>query len=931
MALGSPLKEEMQASSPSRGESREGEKAQEDGAAKDGARSRPSSSSSSSSLTSNDGDKDGTGIATELDIGEFGAELQREAELDQHRSRSRVPSIAHSHSSSERSYDGDEGPIDDSGMLGLRETNNSPYPFARPPKQFESPAQSVSSLHGITPSRQLDRGKGSPMPNLNPRHQATVEDAEEVETNPSIIHGATSNPAASPGQIESPREALLPEPLVPGGGSGSLRYNPDYMHSQEDYGRVVREETVPSPRDTSERAVNRPGAATTSGVSAALATAALVAGLDPEKMAKGSIGFERSFIGSRGTDMSFPEGYEDHSRQYSSSSESTNPMFESAGKAFDSIENKDIMTLMQHLTVRDAQRNARDTEILFTLVRSAADMRNSFEEMKRFIAQQDEVIMEANDRQHQATQRAINGPRPPPAGFTRRTTAALIAEEEENRSKKRNVFKRAMKGLSGKNSNELTKIEDMLYHLLIEVEQLRQGQAGGQGQVQPLPSAHVVDNTHMPPVQLEVPQRSSIQEKRHSLPPPDTTSANDEMASIRLVPSHDRSSIHSHDQRPKSFHQQSFVPTDPGLIIDRGLESHQPHRVSPIHEADERSCKTADRDDAPLTPEEERYIDKTRIVDENSLRNKNRAPNGLIPSPRVSYSDMNDSSNGDNQTSYKPVAPIETAKDEEQHEKKMTGFFKKFKKGFARKDRTRTEPASGAEEDNDQDGADREQEPKIMKPRRASADQDQNNQAQGRPPSPLIPSEISGLSGVSEAPRYRVHRDGTNLLHPKPRPYATEHHKNQLESEAQHFVVQSPKLDDWASISTATGMSHRKDSGASQFNYHRRNLSDPMSPTSDVNSVASQPRRAQRVREKDDGPLVPERSNGGYSSYGSASRSNAYQSPSSGSAGNLSPNPGGAPQRKLTGPRPLTSTSARSSNYQPNRRWSRSPELAEDY
>jgi hypothetical protein len=64
------------------------------------------------------------------------------------------------------------------------------------------------------------------------------------------------------------------------------------------------------------------------------------------------------------------------------------------------IDSKDIVKLMDHLTIRDAQRNARDTEILVTLVRSAAEMRNSFEEMRKFIVEQDEIIMDTADKQH---------------------------------------------------------------------------------------------------------------------------------------------------------------------------------------------------------------------------------------------------------------------------------------------------------------------------------------------------------------------------------------------------------------------------------------------------------------------------------------------------------------------------------------------------
>lgn len=55
------------------------------------------------------------------------------------------------------------------------------------------------------------------------------------------------------------------------------------------------------------------------------------------------------------------------------------------GLQTDRLQSKDVVALMDHLTVRDAHRNARDTEVLVTLVRSAAEMRNSFGEIKSFI------------------------------------------------------------------------------------------------------------------------------------------------------------------------------------------------------------------------------------------------------------------------------------------------------------------------------------------------------------------------------------------------------------------------------------------------------------------------------------------------------------------------------------------------------------------
>ena len=62
----------------------------------------------------------------------------------------------------------------------------------------------------------------------------------------------------------------------------------------------------------------------------------------------------------------------------------------------ENIQSKDIVALMDHLTVRDAQRNARDTEILVTLVRSAAEMRNQLDEMRHFIKTQDTMIMQTH-------------------------------------------------------------------------------------------------------------------------------------------------------------------------------------------------------------------------------------------------------------------------------------------------------------------------------------------------------------------------------------------------------------------------------------------------------------------------------------------------------------------------------------------------------
>ncbi|KAL8696637.1 MAG: hypothetical protein Q9224_002693, partial [Gallowayella concinna] len=174
-----------------------------------------------------------------------------------------------------------------------------------------------------------------------------------------------------------------------------------------------------------------------------------------------------------------------HSRHLSGFSQGmASPLYDSAtGRGIDRIQSKDIVALMDHLTVRDAQRNARDTEILVTLVRSAAEMRNSFEDMKKFIADQDDMIIEVGDKQHDRTiQKVIGGPRPQPSVAPRAPRRSSAEDEAlDELPKRKNVFKRALKGLGGRNSNDLARMEEMLIQLLGEVEELKAGQRNSQG------------------------------------------------------------------------------------------------------------------------------------------------------------------------------------------------------------------------------------------------------------------------------------------------------------------------------------------------------------------------------------------------------------------------------------------------------------------
>jgi len=169
--------------------------------------------------------------------------------------------------------------------------------------------------------------------------------------------------------------------------------------------------------------------------------------------------------------------HREHNREYSGNSYGvSDPMFDAAtGTGMNHIASQDIVALMDHLSARDGQRSARDTEILVTLVRSASEMRDSIEGMKKFIEQQNHINMQRTDMDaDKVVNKILSGPRPPPAPISsakRQTTGSV--DVSESPTKKANIFRRALKGLGGKSANDLTHIEDMLMQLLDEVEALR--------------------------------------------------------------------------------------------------------------------------------------------------------------------------------------------------------------------------------------------------------------------------------------------------------------------------------------------------------------------------------------------------------------------------------------------------------------------------
>ncbi|KAH8154348.1 uncharacterized protein LAJ45_02116 [Morchella importuna] len=281
--------------------------------------------------------------------------------------------------------------------------------------------------------------------NVPETHMNLGEDDEEINTNPSIIQG----------------------PI--GHGPDDWKFNPanDHQYNDEESNGMPPSLRSLSPaiqtKDEGYISAANPGMQSPGPMTP-------IQQMGSPSMGMGAI---------RGIGLEDDDYYGGHRRMGSGNSHGMpSPLYDSAtGRGVDRIQSKDIVALMDHLTVRDAQRNARDTEILVTLVRSAAEMRNSFEDMKKQLeSQQRTIVDEVGINTERSVQKVIQGPRPLPPSAPRVPRYRPEEEDDEGPAKKRNVFRRALKGLSMKSSNDLQRIEEMLCTLLTEVEGLKGGQ-----------------------------------------------------------------------------------------------------------------------------------------------------------------------------------------------------------------------------------------------------------------------------------------------------------------------------------------------------------------------------------------------------------------------------------------------------------------------
>lgn len=444
-------------------------------------------------------------------------------------------------------------------------------------------------------------------------------------------------------------------------------------------------------------------------------------------------------------------------------------------------------------------------------------MRNSFEDMKRFIADQDEMLIDTGNKQHDRTiQKMIGGPRPQPFGAPRTRRRSSVDDEhaEDLRTKRRNIFRRALKGLGGRSSNDLGKIEEMLNQLLGDVEVLKAAQDNqlGAHEIRPV-SAESYDNSRAAGPSGYEPEGQA-----------GTSSTGNHSGYFSNPPSRQTSRMKGNGTRRESQNRISTV-MEGDEELDTPDQNASNHRI--------------DNDQEALTPTRE-------------FLRSGSVPLGTPPQVHIPT--------GAQSNEHTPKTGTDRSR---RHRSSNSSFFPKISrwskttassvgenlKGAGRRERPLSEASRSGSEGHyqahnhyDAQGGDRLRSNDSLE-REVFVQAD-------RPASPLIPSQ------VSEKPKYQAQRDSLNLQHPQPRMPGHRYH-HQLESQAHNFGSPiSPSSDQWGSNPSLArfppGVGNRQSGGAG-------NLSPISDAYSDISASEQAAGSRRSPKAKDTGPLIPSR------------------------------------------------------------------------
>lgn len=483
--------------------------------------------------------------------------------------------------------------------------------------------------------------------------------------------------------------------------------------------------------------------------------------------------------------------------------------------------------------------------------------------MKRFIAEQDDLIMDTAEAQHQKTvQKVINGPRPQPLATAHLTMRTNSEEDEETPAKRGNVFKRALRGLSTKNTAELQNIEAMLMRLLGEVEGLRAIQED-----RPVDRRAQTNSFHSADNAREATDPGYEPEGQAG-----TSSTGDRSGYFS-----NNSSRQANHRGAAAGHRDSTNRVSTVMEGDEDIgimKSHTPGDTMNPQVGNERTLLTPDRatpiaantrgTSVPLvTPPRNQIAVNRAVSNENT--------------PQMSIDSKSHRKNKSGSSSFYPKMISRWSKTT------ASSIVDSFRPNPQNKQRPYSQVSQSGSNLNVGEYEYDPQEDALP-----SANSYSNGQYGGqddRPPSPLIPSQ------VSENPKYHAHRNSQNLQHPQPRQGPTGRFQHHLENEAQTYI---PEPFSPTSQVSSIAWNHQQGQPpvqvSSNLNAQQRysgySGNDRLSPISDAgysesssammemgeeeharslrsgasaNSVVSTSRHRRHSAPRDDEPLVPQR------------------------------------------------------------------------
>ncbi|KAK5099100.1 hypothetical protein LTR70_001250 [Exophiala xenobiotica] len=657
----------------------------------------------------------------------------------------------------------------------------------------QSPARSYeeSELDYIPESHERSRSR-SPLPSVNFDVEGSPE--SEITTNPSVIHGPIGGLGAG---HPDPWMADTATPPMPSQGGMSRDFSSGAIDLIPE-GLNVSQRNTYEPK-TNTYTIGQPMQAPVGNKDEGYATgegdnhspAPLTKTVPPVMT---NYDFEDPYGGKVHDPFTAKRN-----KYMSGLSQGMSPLYDGAtGKGVDRIQSQDIVALMEHLTVRDAHRNARDTEILVTLVRSAADMRNSFEEMRQYIAEQDALIMQTADKQHQHTQKVVGGPRQMPANVR---AAPRSSSQEDEPNKRRNVFKRALQGLGSKNNAELQNIESMLMHLLDEVEGLRSQHVSAGPTPQPRTNSVVSEDVARPATDTgyEPEGRAGTASSGgdRSVFFSNNSSRQGQYSGAKRVPENRVSTVMEGDEEYDDYNDRR-----PG-------SQRTPRGLSPVDDPYQRGQSE------PLhTPPRMHDEDEITPTSYHSSDKKHKTFSSFLPKQFVSRWS-------------KTTASTEPE--------------------YRQSTQAKPRPYSGVSNSgSNMHEYEYEHNPEDRL-RSATSLQDEvyYRDQENRPPSPLVPSALS------DNPKYQAHRDSQNMEHPQPRQGPTGRYQYTLENAAQRYH------NDEALSPISQMSSHRQwdnmNSQQTQQSYAHHN----MSPISDGGAYNERPGSASSLTRRNNGPPRP--------------------------------------------------------------------------